>query len=196
MERFVLGGLTLLSSVLLAVALYVVPQYMNITETEVVRSPQVAAATTDRSEPTVQADVSVTPQVLPQSDSPLINEINATRRSNGRGPLSDNARLNNLAQMRADDMVARGYYSHTDPDGRTFDTYLPSISYACENLDIVTGSDISSAVASWMNSSSHKECMLQNRTAIVGVGYADMGEVNYGDQTLQTYVVVAIMSSL
>jgi len=52
------------------------------------------------------------------STSGLLSSTNSQRASNGVGSLTVNGQLNSAAQAKANDMIARNYWSHTTPDGR------------------------------------------------------------------------------
>ncbi len=50
--------------------------------------------------------------------------INAERRTRGLAVLASNGKLARAARHHSADMVARGYFAHTSPDGRTFGARL------------------------------------------------------------------------
>lgn len=75
----------------------------------------VSYATFASHEPT-EAPTQATEQAL-KSPTPqeLLDAVNAERAKIGVAPLTIDERLNQSAQYKADDMVARGYRSHYDP---------------------------------------------------------------------------------
>lgn len=103
--------------------------------------------------------------------------INVERRARGLAPLHANARLARAAQRHAADMVARAYFSHVSPSGRSFGDRLRRAGYArqCawwggETLAWGTGSMRSPAsrVSAWMHSPPH-------RAILLGAGYREAG---------------------
>src|SRR5882762_5752510 len=59
----------------------------------------------------------------------LLDGTNTQRTSNGLTALSLNAQLNQAAQAKANDMVARDYWSHNTPDGQTPWTFFAAAGY-------------------------------------------------------------------
>lgn len=126
------------------------------------------------------------------SVSGLLAATNNQRAANGKSSLSINGQLNSAAQAKANDMVARNYWSHNTPDGQEPWIFLDSAGYnyakAGENLayGFLTSDD---TVIGWMNSPSHKANMLDGGFSEVGFGFANSANfVNAGQQT----VVVAM----
>ncbi|HTE58052.1 MAG TPA: CAP domain-containing protein [Verrucomicrobiae bacterium] len=122
----------------------------------------------------------------------LLSTTNSQRTANGAGSLSLSGQLNSAAQAKANDMVARDYWSHTTPDGQQPWVFIDSTGYkyskAGENLayGFATSSE---TVSGWMNSPAHKANMLDTSFTQVGFGYANSADFNGdGEQT----VVVAM----
>ncbi len=110
------------------------------------------------------------------SRSSLLAGTNSERNSNGQASLTINSQLNSSAQAKANDMVARNYWSHNDPEGREPWIFFDSAGYvytkAGENLayGYATSND---AVIGWMNSPSHRANMLDGAFTEVGFGFAN-----------------------
>jgi uncharacterized protein YkwD len=124
----------------------------------------------------------------------LFDLTNEQRGSAGVPGLRYSLELETLAQRRANDMSARKYYAHRDPDGRLFFDYFETGvfkgGYSCENLDIQIISSPEMFMRDWLNSArGHKECMLSDRVS--DVGYA-VAQITIGAQQSPSYVVVAI----
>jgi uncharacterized protein YkwD len=49
----------------------------------------------------------------------MLESVNAERKKAGAPPLSPNARLDRAAQRHAEDMLARAYFAHRSPEGKT-----------------------------------------------------------------------------
>ncbi len=103
--------------------------------------------------------------------SVLVELTNADRASNGLAILSLNPTLTAVAEAKAHDMAAKGYFAHTSPEGLTpwhwFAEEKYRFLYAGENLAI----DFTESAAveqAWMNSPTH-------RANIVGTQFTEMG---------------------
>lgn len=126
------------------------------------------------------------------SHSGLLTATNSQRAGHGRSALSLNSKLNAAAQAKANDMVARNYWSHNTPDGQEPWVFFDAQGYvykkAGENL--AYGFATSEAtVIGWMNSPSHKANLLDSAFSEVGFGFANGQDyVGTGNET----VVVAM----
>ncbi|MCX6721727.1 MAG: CAP domain-containing protein [Candidatus Staskawiczbacteria bacterium] len=91
--------------------------------------------------------------------STLENFVNQTRQSMGLGILTENEKLNQAAQLKAQNMVQDQYFNHTSPNGVTpwfwFLKAGYSYHYAGENLAIGFY-DSQEVYNAWLNSPSHK----------------------------------------
>ena len=91
--------------------------------------------------------------------SALENFVNQTRQSVGLSMLSENQKLNQAAQLKAENMTQNNYFAHTSPSGISpwfwFSKAGYNYKYAGENLAI--GFFESNEVyQAWLNSPSHK----------------------------------------
>jgi len=121
------------------------------------------------------------------SDS-LLLQTNQQRSLNGLSALTINAKLNQAAQAKANDMVTRNYWSHNTPDGVEPWAFFDNAGYAYfkagENLafGFMTSSD---TITGWMNSPSHRENLLNSSFQEVGFGFANSSDfVNNGNETV------------
>lgn len=98
----------------------------------------------------------------PLNADTIFNLVNAEREKAGLKPLARDAGLDATAQARADDMMARNYFSHYDPiTGENLVKIKKSVScvYASEN--IAGDFEYNSAVVrSWMESKPHHDAIL------------------------------------
>jgi uncharacterized protein YkwD len=105
----------------------------------------------------------------------VLTAMNARRTEEGLASLQVHGQLTAAAQAHADDMASRGYFDHTTPDGRTFGARMASAGISAtglaENLGLTTSTAISTVVASWMQSSTHRQNLLGSFSA-VGIGVA------------------------
>jgi uncharacterized protein YkwD len=108
--------------------------------------------------------------------SALVLQTNNFRESNNERDLIVSDLLTKAAQMKADDMAVKGYFSHVGPNGEEpwfwFKKAGYVFSYAGENLavDYTESSDVTTG---WINSAKHKANILNNNFTEVGIGLAD-----------------------
>lgn len=120
----------------------------------------------------------------------LLVSTNDQRSSFGQPSLQLNNSLIAAAQAKANDMVARNYWSHNTPDGQEPWVFMDSAGYvyqkAGENLayGFTTSSD---TVTGWMNSPTHKANLLDGAFTEAGFGFANSN--NYNDSGPETVVV-------
>lgn len=105
----------------------------------------------------------------------IINLANDARIGAGLPTLSGNSLLEKAAQNKANDMLARQYFSHNTPDGKTPWTFIQAVGYsylmAGENLavDFTEAENVQDA---WMNSPGHKANILNKSFEEIGIGIA------------------------
>ena len=120
--------------------------------------------------------------VLPGVLSTLTNE---ERLVNSLPELRESEILNRAAQLKAEDMAAKGYFAHTSPEGRTPWYWLEAVGYkysfAGENLAVnfIDSRDVTQA---WMNSPTHRANIVHGAYTEVGTGVA--AGVYKGTQTV------------
>lgn len=120
----------------------------------------------------------------------LFDDTNVQRTDNSIAQLALNSVLNTVAQNKANDMVARDYWSHNTPDGQTPWTFYTAAGYcyvmAGENLayGFATSDDV---VTAWMNSPEHRDNILNSGFTEVGFGFAN--SANYVGTGPETVVV-------
>lgn len=90
--------------------------------------------------------------------------------------LTENELLQKGAQMKAEDMAARGYFSHTDPDGQPpwkwFREAGYRYEYAGENL-AVNFSESEDVVDAWLKSPTHRANIMKAEFSEIGIGVAE-----------------------
>ncbi len=113
---------------------------------------------------------------------------NTERTEENVAPLKQNELLARAAQAKAEDMAAKGYFSHVSPDGSEPWVWVRgagyNYQYAGENL-AVKFTDSSEVVNAWMASPTHRANIVKPQYTEIGVGIAQ-GEFK-GEQA--TYVV-------
>lgn len=110
--------------------------------------------------------------VLP---SVLISLTNDDRAKEGLGSLEEDAELTRAAQMKADDMAEKGYFSHKTPDGKDPWYWFQLVGYqyqhAGENLAI-NFNDSEDVEEAWMASPTHRANIVKPVYTKIGIGVA------------------------
>ncbi|OGZ26812.1 MAG: hypothetical protein A2365_01255 [Candidatus Nealsonbacteria bacterium RIFOXYB1_FULL_40_15] len=105
----------------------------------------------------------------------IIEEVNPVRKSYGIMGLEIDEKLSMAAQMKAEDMAKKGYFSHESPSGETPWSWLEKTGYkfaaAGENLAI-NFPNPKSLVSAWLNSPSHAKNIYNGYFTDVGIGIA------------------------
>jgi len=117
----------------------------------------------------------------------LVSAVNQERTSRNIPSLTYNAKLAAAAQYKSDDMVARNYFAHTDPEDHYIWDKIVTEGYSPytilgENLAI-DFDDTQSLVAAWINSPTH-------RANLLNINFKDQGMgVTFGDANSGQYSV-------
>lgn len=119
----------------------------------------------------------------------ILNLVNQERKKAGVPALTLSEKLTSIANTKAKDMADKNYFSHTSPTyGSPFDMlkhFGVSYSYAGEN--IAAGQKSAAEVMnSWMNSSGHRQNILNKNYTQLGVGYFQGGQ--YGTEWVQLFI--------
>jgi len=100
---------------------------------------------------------------------------NDEREQEGLSALARNPLLDRAAQMKAEDMAAKGYYAHVSPEGITPMYWVEKAGYKYliigENL-VVNRADAKQVVEAFMGSPGHKANILRKDFTEIGVGVA------------------------
>lgn len=107
----------------------------------------------------------------------VIDIVNQERAKEGCAPVSDESHLAAAAQGHSDDMSARNYFSHTTPEGVTFDQRIRNAGYSKPGAEnIAKGQNTAAEVMeAWMNSAGHRANILNCSLKKIGVGVATNG---------------------
>jgi uncharacterized protein YkwD len=108
--------------------------------------------------------------------------VNTTRVEHGLRPLRPSAQLNLAADRQAADMVARGYFAHVTPEGKSVTDRVRATGYLGRSQDWALGEDIgwgtstlstaAAIVDAWMHSPPHRHVILDRDFRQVGIGVA------------------------
>jgi len=115
---------------------------------------------------------SPSPQAAAVVAAVLVDLANTDRFANDLGSLATSSVLERAAQMKADDMAARGYFSHNTPEGllpwHWFEEAGYRFRFAGENLAVYF-SDSAEVERAWMNSPSHRANLLSEHFTEIGI---------------------------
>ena len=111
-------------------------------------------------------------QIAPFDSREIIAETNKVRTANNLGPLKANPKLDLAASEKLSDMIAKGYFSHNNPEGVAPWFWIEKNGYnythAGENLALgFLRAD--ETVTAWMNSPSHRANILNTNYNEIGV---------------------------
>lgn len=108
--------------------------------------------------------------------SVLADFANDSREDNGLNGLKWNEDLAVAAQIKADDMASRGYFSHNTPDGKEPWDFIDEAGYdylyAGENL-AVDFNDSGRVHRAWLNSPGHRANILSENFTEIGIALAN-----------------------
>lgn len=128
--------------------------------------------------------------ILSSEEQEVLNLINIEREKEGLSELKASSELQEVAKLKAEDLVNNNYFSHTSPIlGTPFEMLKNEgvmYKYAGENL---AGNETGKkAVKAWMNSPAHKDNILDSDYEYTGIAVVD-SEV-YGKVYVQLFLGV------
>lgn len=125
---------------------------------------------------------------LTADEQEVFDLINAKRVANGLSLLKIDDEVQNVARIKAQDMVDSNYFSHTSPIyGSPFDMLKNfGISYKTAGENIAGNSSNSGAVNAWMNSEGHRANILNSSFNYTGIGVVKSPK--YGKIYVQMFI--------
>jgi uncharacterized protein YkwD len=123
-------------------------------------------------------------------ESALIGLINAERQARGAGTLSSQSQLTTAARNHSADMACNAFFSHTGSDGSLPWDRASALGYSYSTIaeNIFAGSSSAQAAFdAWMNSSGHRDNMLDPNYIEIGVGYRYWSDSPYGAYTTAVF---------
>ena len=125
------------------------------------------------------ASSAVDEATLSSLESAMVSALNTDRTDRGLVPVRIDSRLMAIARARSNDMVAKNYFSHTQPDGRNVFDILTAQRITWYNAGEIIAwntypldSTVSAANRQWMESPGHKAIVVSTDYNYVGVGLA------------------------
>ena len=126
--------------------------------------------------------------ILSSDEKEVFDLINKQRTNNGLAALKVDAEVQNVARIKAKDMVDNNYFAHESPTyGSPFEMLKSfKISYKTAGENIAGNSSNSGAVTAWMNSSGHKANILNSSFNYTGIGVVSSSK--YGKIYVQMFI--------
>ncbi|GAA3000232.1 CAP domain-containing protein [Streptomyces fulvorobeus] len=137
-----------------------------------------AAPKTSSAAPAPEPTATESPAPAPATDatasarSGVLSLVNQERAKAGCAPVAASRGLTSLAQDFSEDMAARGFFAHTDPDGATpWDRAAKAGVLGLGGENIARGqADARAVMDGWMNSDGHRANILNCDYQRLGVG--------------------------
>ncbi|RSD19923.1 CAP domain-containing protein [Amycolatopsis eburnea] len=139
--------------------------------TETSAPPQ--PTTSEAPPPTTKSAAKVASTVAGQ----VLDLVNDERAKAGCDPLTEESHLTKAAQDYSDQMSAGDFFSHTSPDGTTFDQRIKIAGYSKPGAENIAKGQTSAAqvMDAWMNSEGHRANILNCTLKKLGVGFTKAG---------------------
>ena len=128
------------------------------------------------------------PQGITAEEQTLLNLVNKARADAGVAPLAFDMEVVKTARLKAQDMVAKNYFSHQSPTyGSPFDMMRQfGISFKTAGENIAGNRTVQAAFDAWMNSPNHKANILNASFNYTGIGIAD--SPTYGKIIVEQFI--------
>lgn len=112
------------------------------------------------------------PAAATSAQAAVLALVNQERSKVGCSPVTPSSSLASLAQSFSDDMAARGFFDHTDPDGQSpWDRAAKAGVTGLGGENIARGqADAEAVMQAWMNSEGHRANILNCDYKTLGVG--------------------------
>ena len=125
---------------------------------------------------------------LTANEQEVFDLINAKRKEAGLSALKIDEELQNVARVKAKDMVDNNYFSHNSPTYGTPFNMIKNfgITYKAAGENIAGNSSNQGAVDAWMNSEGHKANILSNNYNYTGIGVVNSSK--YGKIYVQMFI--------
>ena len=126
--------------------------------------------------------------MLTADEQEVFDLINAKRVASGLSALKIDDEVQNIARIKAQDMVDSNYFSHTSPIYASPFNMMKSfrISYKTAGENIAGNSSNSGAVNAWMNSEGHRANILNSSFNYTGIGVVKSSK--YGKIYVQMFI--------
>lgn len=176
---------------------FVYGKYLNIGNGQEIKDNTPEVIIPPVNTPTPTPTPTVTPTTPPKEtvavtndEQKLLDLVNNARAQAGLGALSFNSELRKCAIAKAQDMVKNSYFAHESPTyGSPFDMMRQfGISFRSAGENIAGNQSVEGAFNAWMNSTGHRENILNKNFSYVGFGIVDSPV--YGKILVQQFIGV------
>lgn len=125
---------------------------------------------------------------LTLEENELLSLINSERQKNNLPEFQIDENLQNVARLKAEDLVQNNYFSHISPIYGTPFEMLKSngINYKTASENIAGNSSLTDAVNSWLSSDSHRKNILSNDYNYTGIAVVD--SIAYGKIIVELFI--------
>lgn len=125
---------------------------------------------------------------MTDDEKKILTLINNEREKNNLEKLEIDKNLQNIARLKAEDIVKNNYFSHVSPTyGTPFEMLRNNnIQYKTASENIAGNNSLEDAVSSWMSSESHKRNILSNHYNYTGI--AVVNSIAYGKIIVQFFI--------
>lgn len=113
------------------------------------------------------------------TEAQFVRLLNIYRGKNGRSALTVSLAGVKASRWHAQDMINKNYFSHTEPNGRSFTARAGAFGYSAWAENIAAGSrSAEGSFCQWKNSPGHNTNMLSSQHSSMGIG--SVGGGGYG----------------
>ncbi len=153
-----------------------------------VHSKYITPATEEKASATNTEVIKESTPLLTQDEEYLFNKINEERRRNNLSDFILDENLQNVARLKAEDIVKNNYFSHTSKEyGTPFEMLKTfNITYKTASENIAGNPNLDDALLSWMNSDGHKKNLLSNDYNYTAIAVVD--SIAYGNIIVQLFI--------
>ena len=125
---------------------------------------------------------------LTEDEQEFLDLINANREANGLQALEIDSEVQNVARLKAEDLVQNNYFAHNSETYGDIQNMLTTfgVSYSSAGENIAGNSSLSKAVEAWMGSENHKINILSENFNYTGIAIAE--SETYGKIFVQVFV--------
>ena len=125
---------------------------------------------------------------LSSDEQEVLNLINDYRKQNGLENLEIYSKLQEIAEIKAKDIVENEYFSHNSPDlGTPFELMdKTGVCYQIAGENLAGNISPKKAVEAWINSKDHRDNILDERFSYTGISVVD--SPIYGKVFVQMFI--------
>lgn len=129
----------------------------------------------------VTKEFNITDLELKEKSEELLSLINNEREKNGLQKLVVLPRLEEIAMLKAEDMVKKDYFDHISPTYKSPFEMMKNygITYKTAGENIAGNSTIEGAFNSWISSDTHKQNILSKSYNYIGIGISPSERYGY-----------------